>query len=139
MHAPTPQALVAVSICLLNPKPLRKANDLSTTVTTLASNQQRVGKLHVWKLVFTLLWIPTTPISSTFYSVEFLRMLSTDKSATEGMMNTQILCWCGWRTFHNRNKAKTNLTTCDQQIWLELWSEYQIDMLVHYWDWSQAD
>lgn len=134
MHAPTPQALAATSACLLNPKPLRKANNLSTTVTILSSNQQRVGKLHVWKLVFTLLCIPTTPISSTFYSVEFLRMLSTDKSAIEGMMNTQILCcWCGWRTFHNHNKAKMNLTTCDQQIWRELWSEYQIDMLV-YWD-----
>jgi hypothetical protein len=48
-------------------------------------------------------------------------MLSTDKSASEGMMNKQILCWCGWRTFHNHNKAKMNLTTCDQQIWRELW------------------
>ncbi len=50
VHAPTPQALAATSTCLLNPKPLRKANDLSTTVTTLSSNQQRVGKLACVKI-----------------------------------------------------------------------------------------
>jgi hypothetical protein len=68
--------------------PQKGERPFHTTVATLSSNQQRVGKLHLWKLVFTLLCIPTTPISSTFYSVEFLCMLYTDKSATERMMNT---------------------------------------------------
>ncbi len=52
------------------------------------------------------------------FCLSFLRMLSTDKSATEGMMNTQItlLVWVENNIPLITTKAKMNLTTRDQQI-----------------------